>query len=135
MKRLSAIIEFAENNFTAYIKELDGCIGIAKTIEEVKKSLEQSIELQIELLQEDGIKIPKILQGKYDIEYSYDMTSFLQVYGKIISKAGLEKISGINQKQLWHYANGISKPRENTKKKLEQSIHQLGQELIEVTFV
>lgn len=135
MKKLRAIVEFVDNNYTAYLKEFDGCVGIAETIEEVKDSLKKSLELHIELMQEDGVKVPKILQGEYDIEYSYDLASFLQVYGKIISKAGLEKISGINQKQLWHYANGISKPRESTKKKIEQSIHQLGKELIEMTFV
>ena len=39
-------------------------------------------------------------------------------------------MTGINQKQLWNYANGISKPRENVRRKIEKALHSLGEELI-----
>ena len=52
------------------------------------------------------------------------------MYCKIFTKSALEHLTGINQKQLWHYANGLSKPRPAQVKKIERALHQLGEELI-----
>ena len=62
-----------------------------------------------------------------------DMKSFLEFYSGIFSKPGLERISGINQKQLWHYASGKSKPRPEQVMKLESALHKLGAELVAIT--
>lgn len=49
----------------------------------------------------------------------------------IFSNAALERLTGINQKQLWNYANGVSKPRPKSKEKIETALHALGQDLLE----
>ena len=134
MNKIKAIVEFADKNFAVYIPGIDGVVGIADTIEETKLSLEQSIQYCIEDCNECGIELPEPIRGEYEIEYQFDLSTFLQVYGKIISKSGLERLTGINQKQLWHYAAGKSKPREQTKKKIEESIHKFAAELAEITF-
>ncbi len=41
-------------------------------------------------------------------------------------------MTGINQKQLQHYASGLKKPRPTQVKKIETAIHNLGKELISV---
>lgn len=134
-KQLHAIVEFTSNNLSAYLVEVDGIVGVGKNIDEVKESLRQSITFVIEDAEEDGYDVPDELNGEYEIQYKYDMRSFLQAYGEVLSKSGLESISGINQKQLWHYASGRSKPRKQTVIKLSDSIHQLGKELLEAQFV
>lgn len=48
MNRIKAIAEFADKNFTMYVLGIDGVVGIAETIEETKRSLEQSILYCIE---------------------------------------------------------------------------------------
>ena len=55
------------------------------------------------------------------------------IYEGIFTKSGLEKLTGINQKQLWHYANGISKPRQAQRQKIESALHRLGSELISLS--
>jgi hypothetical protein len=41
-------------------------------------------------------------------------------------------MTGINQKQLQHYASGLRKPRTQQMKKIESALHQLGNELLAV---
>jgi hypothetical protein len=69
-----------------------------------------------------------------EFEFTYDVASFLDYYQKTFSKAGLENITGINQKQLGHYASGLKRPRPETVKKIETSLHRLAQELNQVQF-
>lgn len=133
-RTLNAVIEFAENNYAAYIKEVDGIIGIGETIEEVKKSLQESIEYCIQDCKEDGVEVPEALAGEYEIKYAYDMQTFLKVYSGILGKAGLERLTGINQKQLFHYESGLAKPRANTTKKIAESLHKFADELAQVEF-
>ena len=52
------------------------------------------------------------------------------MYCKIFTKSALEWLTGINQKQLWHYANGKSTPRPAQVKKIETALHRLGEELL-----
>ena len=44
----------------------------------------------------------------------------------------LERLTGINQKQLHHYLAGYRKPREPQRKKIENALHNLGRELLAV---
>lgn len=63
-----------------------------------------------------------------------DIQSLLQIYEGIFTKSGLEKLTGIHQKQLWHYAMGQSKPRAAQRMKIENALHRLGNELISLSF-
>ena len=40
-------------------------------------------------------------------------TNTVFIYCGIFTKSGLERLTGINQKQLWHYANGKTSPAEH----------------------
>ncbi|HLR38221.1 MAG TPA: hypothetical protein VK084_09250 [Chitinophagaceae bacterium] len=44
----------------------------------------------------------------------------------------LSRMTGINEKQIHHYASGIKKPRPQTIKKFETALHRLGEELLTV---
>jgi len=41
-------------------------------------------------------------------------------------------MTGINQKQLHHYASGLKKPRQEQRKKIETALHKLGEELLAI---
>jgi predicted RNase H-like HicB family nuclease len=133
MTTLKAIIESLENNYSAYIEKLDGVVATGSTIAEIKANLLDAVDDYIETCKENGINIPEELQGEYNIEFSMDVKSLLNLYDKIFSKSGLERLSGINQKQLWHYANGKSVPRRAQALKLENALHRLGTELMSIT--
>lgn len=62
--------------------------------------------------------------------YRFDTQSFLNYYNKVFTNVALERITGINQKLLHHYATGLKKPREPQRKKIEIALHKLGSELL-----
>ncbi len=62
------------------------------------------------------------LQGDMDIEWHFDVQSFLQYYSGIFTKAALERMTGINQKQLGHYASGLKKPRHAQVAKIDNAL-------------
>lgn len=127
---LTVIIEHAGNNFSAYVADVDGIAVTGNTINDIKSSAIKAIDDYIEICKELGTEVPVALQSDYEISFEMDVCSFLKIYEGIFSKSGLEKLTGINQKQLWHYANGRSKPRPAQKLKIEQGLHRLGNELI-----
>lgn len=135
MRKLTVIIESAHQNFGAYIKEIDGITAIGYSLSEMKEKIEEAIQVYKEFNEEDGNDIPEVLKGEYELEFQLDVRTFLEVYAGILSKAGIERLSGINQKQLWHYANGTTVPRRKQVQKIQNAVHKLGEELCAVEFV
>jgi len=69
---------------------------------------------------------------EYEIKYKFDTESLLQYYKGILGNPAFEKITGINQKLIHHYATGLKKPREAQRKKIEEGLHALGRELLSI---
>lgn len=130
MPILKATIESLENGYSAFIENLDGVVATGSTIEEIRANLIDAVDVFIETCRELGCEVPEELTGDYEIEFTMDVKSLLGIYYGIFTKAGLERITGINQKQLWHYANGTSTPRRAQVLKIENALHRLGKELI-----
>ena len=76
-----------------------------------------------------GYKEIALKAGEYTITWRYDIESFLYYYGSFISLAGMERITGINQKQLWAYMHGRKKPRQAQKEKITNALHRFAREL------
>ena len=79
--------------------------------------------------------IPTILKDDYEIIYHFDVESLLNYYKGIFTNSALEKITGINQRQLQHYSSGLKKPRQPQLKKIEDGLHKLAAELQAVELV
>ncbi len=134
MEIIKAVIEKGENNFSAFIQELDGCIAVGKTLQELKKNLEEAMHLHIEGMEEDGEPIPTKFKEVYKVVYTFDVESFLAFYDKVFTRRALSGLTGINESLLSQYASGLKKPRSLQAKKIETSMHNLGQELLEIKF-
>ena len=127
-----AIVERADKNFSAYLDGIDGVVVTGNTFDEVKNNMLQAIDDFIKVCNEYGYEIPDELKGEYEIMFRMDVKSVLEFYSGIFTNSGLERITGINQKQLWHYASGMSNPRPEQALKLESALHKLGQELLSI---
>lgn len=91
----------------------------------------ESIDFYVECCQEDGTEFPPVLADKdVVIRYRFDVQSLLNHYQNIFSLAALQCITGINQRQLWHYAAGRSKPRPKQAEKIVSALNHLGKELV-----
>ena len=64
--RYAVVIEKAENNYSAYVPDLPGCIATGKTVEEAEKLIREAIELHLTGLREGGLPIP---QPSSQVEY------------------------------------------------------------------
>lgn len=130
MKAITAVIECAGGNYSAYIEGIDGVVATGTTLDEIKRHLTDAVAVYVESCKELGYELPEPLSGEYEIAFRMDVKSFLGLYAGIFTKSGLERLTGINQKQLWHYAQGMSTPRRAQVRRIEQALHRLGQELL-----
>jgi predicted RNase H-like HicB family nuclease len=56
--RYAVVIERANQNYSAYVPDLPGCIATGATVEEVEAEIGEAIRLHVEGLLEDGIAVP-----------------------------------------------------------------------------
>jgi len=130
METVKIIIEKTEDMFSAYADNVEGVYAGGDTVDEVKQSVLDAIRLLKEYNSEDNI--PAILKGNYEIVYEFDAVSLLSYFKGIFTNSAFEKITGINQRQIQHYASGLRKPNPETAQKIETALHNLGKELLAV---
>jgi len=124
VKTIKVIIERSKDAFWAY-SENTMVNGVGDTIEEVKQSVLECIEIQKEL---GNLKANET----YNIVSKFDAESLLKHYKGIFTNAAFERLTGINQLQISHYATGLKKPRPAQAKKIESALHKLGSELMAI---
>ena len=56
--RFLIIIEQGEHNYSAYVPDLPGCVSTGRTVEDVKRNIQEAIELHLQGMIEDGNPIP-----------------------------------------------------------------------------
>ena len=57
--RYAIVVEKAENNYSAYIPNLPGCVATGHTIEETQHEMSEAIVFHIQGLIKDGLPIPQ----------------------------------------------------------------------------
>lgn len=129
MKKIKIIIEKSADSYGAYAENVSGIYGAGDTAEACKQSILDAIET-IKTFEEN--QIPLVLKGEYELVFKFDAISLLNYYKGIFTNAALEKMTGINQKQIQHYATGHRKPRPQQIQKIQAALHNLGKELAAV---
>ena len=56
--RYAVVIEKANENYSAYVPDLPGCIATAATVAEVEEEIREAIRFHIDGLLEDKLPIP-----------------------------------------------------------------------------
>jgi len=59
MSKYAIVIEQGQNNFSAYVPDLPGCITTGRSMEGIEHNIREAIELHLEGLREDGEPIPE----------------------------------------------------------------------------
>ena len=57
--RYAIVIEKAENNYSAYVPNLLGCVAMGETVEETEREIREAIEFHLRGMREDGLPIPE----------------------------------------------------------------------------
>ena len=133
-KKVLVILEKSNQNYSAYLPDLNGCIATGTTIQETKDAIKTTLEYHLEGMKEEGLKIPKVFQGNYELIYKTDVESFFEWFTGVLTKSGISKLTGMNQSLISQYANGIKTPSEKQTKKIQEAIHEFGEQLLAIQF-
>ena len=133
MKKTNAIIERGtDGKYSIFIENTNypyGIIGTGSTVKEAMDDFNDGYNEMKEYVVSTG---ESFIESEF--VFKYDIPSFLQEYAYAFTLAGLERITGVNQKQLGHYISGYRKPSRKTVNKIEAGIHSFSAQLSAVRF-
>jgi len=135
-EKLFVSIGWSGNNYGA-VSQSDDINGVVvathKTLEGVKNKFKSALEFHIDGCIEDGDKLPEwVIKGDYTIEYKLEMSALIHSLDGMITRSAIARVSGINERQIGHYASGIKKPRSVQRQKIIRGIHTISRELASV---
>jgi predicted RNase H-like HicB family nuclease len=133
MRKIEATISRAKDGFYSVYCNNEMFSGGGNTSDEAKKDMLEQMQFYKKTAIEDGFEYPSFLDDEFEVVYKFDTKSLLEYYSGILSLSGLEKITGIHQKQLWNYLHTDTVPRRKQVAKMERGLHTLGKELSSVS--
>ena len=131
MENIVMVIEKSSDHYGAYSENCDGIYAAGNNVEAVKADTFKAIQLIKENLPEN--RWPTQIKGDFEIEWKMEIPSFLEYYSSFMSLAGMEKMTGINQKQLSNYLNRRTTPRKKQSDRIREGIHRFAEELLSIT--
>ena len=129
MEKIKVFIDW-DVNFGAVSESVPGCVATGKTFEEAKENYISALEFHLEAL--DKKDVPKELQGNFELEFEFTAQALLHRFDKILTRAALSRVTGINERQLGHYVSGYRNPKPQQKQKIVEGFHKLGKEFLSV---
>ncbi|MCL1867856.1 MAG: hypothetical protein FWF72_02750 [Paludibacter sp.] len=134
MEKVVVNVGKTPNGYSASIDILPSwVVGVSGSFDDLKNEIAESITIFIKWAKKDGDKYPAVFDGEYEFEYKFDVESLLYCYEGIFTRTAISRLTGINQKQLGHYARGRSHPRAAQRTKIASALHKLGKELVSVS--
>ncbi len=91
--------------------------------------------MYLESCKDMNIAPVELLVGEFELNFRIDAATFINYYSNIFTKAALSRITGINERQLWHYAAGVHKPRRKQLDKIQKGIQALTKELSAISLL
>ena len=91
--------------------------------------VKESIDFYVDCAKKDDEDYLAVFDHAYRLIFKMDIQSILYCYDKILTRAALSRLTGINERQLGHYICGRSKPRPAQSGKIVNALHALGREL------
>lgn len=135
MEKIIVNVSWCEKNYGASLGDnVPGAIVLtAKTLEQLQKEVPETLRFHVKGMLEDGDEVPGWLAGgDYEFEYKLDTAALLQSCGRYATLAAISRATGMNERQLSHYANGTKKPRQLQRKRIVEGLHKIGRELMAV---
>ena len=131
MEKIIMNMSASKDMFGAFSENCDGIYAAGDSIEAVKADTYEAIRLIKKNLPEE--RWPDQIKGEFEIEWKFDVPSFLEYYSGFMSLAGMEKMTGIHQKQLSNYLNHRAVPRQKQVDRIITGIHRFARELLSIT--
>ena len=132
--KIQVHIDWTETNYSAPTEgpEVGGVVVDTHTnLNALLESFKETMDFHIGGLSQ-GDAPDWLLTGDYEFEYNYTTAALLHKFEGILTRSALSKVTGINQRQLGHYATGHRKPRPAQRKKIVEGIRRIGEEFLSV---
>ena len=133
MEKVQVIIERSKTGYSAYLPELPGCISTGSSIQELKQNITEAISFHMEGMKEDKLSVPRVMAGEFSLQFKFDVETFLNHYDQVFTRRALSRLTGINESLISQYAAGLKHPRRAQAKRIEKGLHDLANELLEVS--
>jgi hypothetical protein len=109
------------------------CVTTGDTLDEIKHNMKEALAFHLEGMKEDGCPIPEEFQGELEFEYHLNTRALLHYTEKLVPRQTLAHVIGISLQQLSNYAHGWRNPRPDMQRRIEQGVHEIGEQLISVS--
>jgi len=134
MEIIKVLVGWCNKNYSATTDDYDRLNGIIMatgvTYEDLQKKFVSALTFHVNGCLADGDSLPEwLLSGEYKIEYELETSALLHRLDGILTRSAIARVSGINERQIGHYALGIRKPRPEKRKQIIDGIHQISKEL------
>ena len=133
MEKLTIKVEWCGKNYSgSYEEEKFGVVAATgRSLEEFKLEFAEAMDFHIDALVEDGEEMPQCAAAKqYELEYELQPSALLRQASQYTTMAVVSRVSGINQKQLEHYAASRKHPRLPQQEKIKQALRTIGEEIL-----
>ncbi len=122
-KKISIIVEKTNTGFSAFSEDYP-IFTTGSSIPELIKNAYEAVDLYFE---EGNL-------GRNDIKFEIDLQQFFQHY-KVLNASFLAEKIGMNTSLLSQYVQGHKKPSAKQTEKILKGIHDIGQELSQITLL
>ncbi len=134
MEKVIVTVEPTGSGFSAYIKDLPGVISIGSNWAELQANMKQALCFHLDGFTEYGQMLPEKFSDKYVLEFELDLSTLFELFPPL-KKSTIAQMAGMNPSLLRQYTTGIKHPSFEQAKRIEQAVHQLGRELLNVRLV
>jgi len=121
---LKFYVEKVSDGYTAYAAARS-ILSEGDTLAELNDNIKDAVALQCEHL---GVN-----PEDFAIKLEYDLPTFFEVYNVINVKALAERL-GMNNSLISQYMSGTKEPSKKQKERIVTVLHQIGQELTQLSF-
>lgn len=135
MKSIKVKIYWADRNYCCGWSEdsIGSIVCTHKTLEGVKQAFVESLDFHMEGMVADGDVIPEWYVNKeFSIDYELEVSALLRSMEAYTTMAAISRATGINQKQLSHYASSLKSPRIQQRERIIAGLHRIGEAFLAV---
>ena len=127
METIKVHIGWSGDNFCAGWEDQSGVVVVTgPSLEKTQQNFREALQFHIAGCLADGDSLPQdLVNGNYELQYELDTMALLKDAENYTSLAAISRASGINPKQLSHYANGVKKARPEQRRRIVDGLHKI----------
>lgn len=128
METIRVEVAWCDKNYSGgwSLEGVGAVLATGKSLEKFKEEFANALAFHIDSMVESGDIVPKwLVERDFVLQYELKTSALLREAERFTTMAVISRESGINQKQLSHYASNLKEPREPQRRKIIEGIHRI----------